>query len=741
MCDTKYHKIVLLAVCLTMAVPTLLLAQQSPPAEGDETQLLAVLESDAPLFEKGKACQRLAVIGTNASVPVLAKFLGDPEMAHYARTGLEAIPDSSVDDALRDAMGRLEGQLLAGVVGSVGMRRDAKAVEGLIALLGNSDASVAAAAAWALGRIATPDAIDALRESLDGSPTLRVAAADACLTVADTFTAQGKLSEAGAIYDTLRKAELPKHIEIAALLGSLRTQEATRLPLLAECLAAEDQDLFRTALAMAHELPGEEVTSALVAQLSNLAEAAAPEPAAKILTIVKAEYGGADTWVDVTPQVTAMVGGNGLSVTVGNDLAGGDPIRGTRKSLRLVYTIDDERHAVDIPEKETIEIEGHMTPHPRQAQIISVLGDRGDMAALPVVVEAAKSGPWDVRLSAIRVLATLADASAVPVLLETALTAEGEAATAARESLVQLSTEGVDDALVAALKEKTGSPLLVVVELVGRRGIGSAAATLSKLADSDEEQLRTAAIRALGVTVAIEDLSALIDRMVDPKTPDTAVAAKEALTKACLRMPDRDACAAKLLDRMTGTVAVQSDLLDLLGVVGGEKALQGVATQARQGTDEIQDAATRVLGEWMSPDAAPVLLDLAKTGPSKYSIRCLRGYIRIIRQFGLPAEERLAMCREALAAAGRDDEKRLVLDAVTRIASPEALSLVEAHMADAALKEAAIAAAVSIAEKIVDTEPAAVARAMAKAVQTTDSDLAAQAKTLLRRANRKLGES
>ncbi|MEE8450306.1 MAG: HEAT repeat domain-containing protein [Thermoguttaceae bacterium] len=652
--DTKYHRIVILAVCLTMAAGALLFAQQSPPAEGDETQLLAVLQSDAPLFEKAKACQRLAVVGTRKSVPVLAKFLDDPKMAHYARTGLEAIPGPSVDDALRDAMGRLQGRLLGGVVGSIGMRRDVKAVDGLTDLLGSSDASVAAAAAWALGRIATPDAINALRKSLDGSASLQVAAADACLSVADRFTAQGKLSEAGALYDALRKAELPKHIEIAALLGSLRTQEATRLRLLSGCLAAKDEDRFRVALSAAHELPGEEVTAALVAQFSKLDKVSAP----------------------------------------------------------------------------------------RQAQIISVLGDRGDAAALPVVLEAAKSGSEDVRLSAIRVLAKLGDASVVPVLLEAALHGEGEAAAAAREGLADLSVEGLDTALVAALAENTGSSLLAVVELVGRRGIGSAAGTLSKLADSDDEPLRTAAIRALGVTVGLDELSALIDRLVDPKTPDVAVTAKEALTKACLRMPDRDACAAKLLDRMTGTAAVQGDLLDLLGVVGGAKALQGVATAARGGSDEIQDAATRVLGQWTSPDVAPVLLDLAeKAGPLKYRVRCLRGYIRIIRQFGLPAEERLAMCRKALAAAGRDQEKRLVLDAVTRIASPAALALVEAHLADAELREAAIAAAILIAEKIVDTEPAAVAAAMAKAVKSTDADVAAQAKTLLRRANRKLGEN
>ena len=52
-------------------------AQQPDPAAGDEAQLIEVLQSSAELFAKAKACQRLAVIGTSESVPVLAQLLAD----------------------------------------------------------------------------------------------------------------------------------------------------------------------------------------------------------------------------------------------------------------------------------------------------------------------------------------------------------------------------------------------------------------------------------------------------------------------------------------------------------------------------------------------------------------------------------------------------------------------------------------------------------------------------------------
>ena len=66
-------------------------------------------------------------------------------MARYA---MEPIPDPAVDSALRRA-GRLKGRPLIGVIGSIGVRRDARAVDRLAALLKEQGSGVARAAARA----------------------------------------------------------------------------------------------------------------------------------------------------------------------------------------------------------------------------------------------------------------------------------------------------------------------------------------------------------------------------------------------------------------------------------------------------------------------------------------------------------------------------------------------------------------------------------------------------------------
>ena len=119
-----------------------------------QAKLIELLRNpEATMFAKAKACQRLAVIGDKAAVPALAALLADPQLAHYARFGLEPNPDPSVDEALRRHLKKLKGRRLVGVINSIGQRRDRKAVKALETLQKDADPEVAAAAAAAVEKI------------------------------------------------------------------------------------------------------------------------------------------------------------------------------------------------------------------------------------------------------------------------------------------------------------------------------------------------------------------------------------------------------------------------------------------------------------------------------------------------------------------------------------------------------------------------------------------------------------
>lgn len=197
-------------------------AQTVPPATAaQEAKLIAVLESDASQKDKVDACRQLAVIGTARAVPALAGLLGDEKLSHMARYALEPIPDRAVDDVLLEAAGKLGGRPLVGVIGSLGVRADPRAVEPLARLLGGSDATAARAAARALGKIHTPAARKALAGSLaSAGPALRPVVADGCLAHAEALIAAGQRDEAAALFGAVARADLPAHVKLAAALSA-----------------------------------------------------------------------------------------------------------------------------------------------------------------------------------------------------------------------------------------------------------------------------------------------------------------------------------------------------------------------------------------------------------------------------------------------------------------------------------------------------------------------------------------
>jgi HEAT repeat protein len=189
-----------------------------PPANRQEAELIAVLKSSAPQKDKADACLELSRIGTKESVQPLAALLSDEKMAHMARYALEPIPDPAVDAVLREALGRLKGRPLVGVIGSIGVRRDAKAVEPLTALLNDKDAAVAQAAARALGSLGTTNAVKALEDALVDAPAAnQLAIAEGLFRCAENLLARDRRGETLAIYDRLSQPKMPQSVRDGAL--------------------------------------------------------------------------------------------------------------------------------------------------------------------------------------------------------------------------------------------------------------------------------------------------------------------------------------------------------------------------------------------------------------------------------------------------------------------------------------------------------------------------------------------
>lgn len=588
-------------------------AAATSPAVNKEPELLAILRSNSPSNEKAIACKQLAIHGSSAAVADLAKLLPDEQLSSWARIAIEAIPGPEADAALLAAANSLHGRLAIGMINSIGVRRDAGAVESLISRLQDKDVEVASAAAVALGRIGNEAATTALTLllTLESAPVgIHSAIAEGCVLCAERLHAAGQSEAAAAIYDKVREADLPLQRKIEATRGAILARKEAGLPLLMEQFHSSDKAMFQLALTTAREFPGTEIDKTLVTEL------------------------------------------------------------------------------------------GTATPD-RSAVIVQAMADRPATVVLPAVLKAAETGPAIVRLSAIDALSRIGNESCFASLLRIAMEPDADLAQAAKDTLAKLPGKEIDAQVVSRLPSAEGPTYPVLLQLVGKRRI-DAVPQLEKALTHSDPVVRSAALIAMGETVKLTSLPVLISQVVTPKHTEDAAVAEKALMAASIRMPDREACAAELAKAIDSTKSVptKGSLLGILGAMGGTRALATVALAANSKDAQLQDISSRLLGEWMTEDAAPVLIDLAKSPTNQYQIRALRGYIRIARQFVLPDEQRAAMCQTAFEASRQTAEKKLVLEVLKRYPTVDMLKQAISAMQVADLKEDASQAVLLIAQKL-----------------------------------------
>jgi HEAT repeat protein len=271
MLKSKIKYMLIIALLLACGVQTF--GQTVVPATKQEVdKLVAVIKSNAEIKEKMDACRLLSIVGTKDAIAPLVALLGDEQLSHMARYGLEPIPEAAVDDALRNALGKLKGRPLVGVIGSIGVRRDAKAVEPLKEMLMQHDLDddVTSAIVRTLGKIGNAEASEILMTALEHtSGENQLAVCEGLFRCAESLASEGKRREAVAIYDQMRKLDSPHQVRAGALRGAILAS-SNGLKLLQQHLRSDDYILFSAAVQTSQELTGTGVTKALTGELNKL---------------------------------------------------------------------------------------------------------------------------------------------------------------------------------------------------------------------------------------------------------------------------------------------------------------------------------------------------------------------------------------------------------------------------------------------------------------------------------------
>jgi HEAT repeat protein len=471
-----------------------------------ELSAIETIKSGAPRMEKDHACRILRVIGTVDSVEPLAALLANEELSHIARYALESMRYPEVDKALNDAMAKTGGQVKVGIINTLAMRGGEQNVGNLVPLLKDADAEVAGAAAWALGRIGSPQAVRALSESYrNAGKKMRDAVADGLLNAADQLVAKGSLPEALAIYKQLEQANSPEHVRMGAFAGTIEAQPDKAADMLIEAVKSDDWKIRGMAIDMIVALKGEGVTERFSAGLDKL------DADTQVLMIgALVGRGEKDALRPVltkavsspNPQMRALaikslgdIGNAGSVQVLVNVIETGKSNEDKTLSASSLRRLPGRNiNAQIVKSMKTSSSEG-------KVRLIEILQDRDATEAVDELLVAGSNKDAGVRRAAFKALADLAGPKDQKALIKLLVNLQGDAGRTEAERAVISVSRNLDEAAatepILVEMDSTTATKCSMLRVLG--GIGNAKgfeAVRQRLKDSNPE-VRDTAIRAL----------------------------------------------------------------------------------------------------------------------------------------------------------------------------------------------------------------------------------------------------
>ena len=550
-----------------------------------------MLASTATVDCKKWLLGQLSLIGGAKQVPAVAQLLSDEVLRVRARFALARIPGDESPAAIRAMLDKAKSPTLAGLITTLGDRRDVGSIDAIAKRMASSDPVVATASLYALGKISGPAAADVLMKARVPAD-LKPALADGLLRCAEGLVASGQ-GGAEAILKRLSAADQPAHIRTAAFPGLVACQKGRAVEMLTAALTGTDRALQSAAIRCARSTSGSELTKVLADQIPTL-------PSAIQVQLIDAlgDRGDAAALAAVTAAASSKSSGVRLAAIVAmGKLGEPDTIlslldlaaRGEgaqQRAARFALVRLRGKHI----NKAMVELVRLKAPELSQwRELIIAIKARGIRAAAPVflvLVSDANLGPGneDLRAEAAAALRELATAADCPEMVA-CLTHKGAAkirreienaviATCRRTKTTAPTIAAATKAMQSADAAAKASLLRVLANLGGAKSLAVVRAAVK---DRDAE-VRTGAIRALAEWPDGSALDDLLAAARDAKDLPAKVLALRGFAALAPRATDRKPDELGTLFALAFKIAPRSDekktLLSALGQVHSPQTLQ-----------------------------------------------------------------------------------------------------------------------------------------------------------------------
>jgi len=586
-----------------------------------ESALVAMLAPESTLEAKLFACQRLSIMGTETSVPLLAELLRSEETVGMACLALANYPHRDADRILRQALTDLGGNARVQVIATLGSRRDRESSRALSRIARDVDPAEAEAAIVALARISDRTARRTLAQlRRQPSESLLTRLDEAALLEAEALALDGEARQARELYEALLTPSYPSAVRAGALDALLRLEPGLAEQRIHRLLRGEepslqpDAVLRPVAIAAVGRLASSTAGLVFAGELDRLpafeqvlmiqalADLGAACPRRALAAQLKSP--SADVRLAVIRAFSGMNDAGDLAVFV--DALGAAQTSMERQAAELALV----RLPGGVATDQALLAQLTQAPPAAQPGVLQALARRGSAKAIPALFEAAKSPEVGIARAGLQGLGRLAGPAELPALLDlyaglSSGSVQDDAEGALARILGRMSDAAGRSQAVSATLSAASTPAARVA-LIGILPLAGGAPALEAArgaAASEDASIRDAGVRALALwneAAAVDDLVRIYQEPPVPAHRTLALRGLVRLAGENNATPD-DALAAHYRSLLEMAVS-DADRQLILGALGGcahpealrlaleQRSNPAVRAEADQAVRRIADA-------------------------------------------------------------------------------------------------------------------------------------------------------
>lgn len=296
-----------------------------------------------------------------------------------------------------------------------------------------------------------------------------------------------------------------------------------------------------------------------------------------------------------------------------------------------------------------------------KAEIIAMLGRRGDPLAAGFASDNLGSPSADIRSEAITALVKLQGKDAVPQLTEHLI--KGNDVPEAKNALMQLLDRDHLKPVAAGLNQTSGTVKAALVDLIAAKSGEEYFRDIINLTKSGNSEEKESAFNALKNVSSAENLNELINLLHSVNDEKEISQVQAAVVSAAKGVQSEKTENGQILRALKNS-GNKERIITILPEIGGDVALRTVTDYFNNSSGVIKQAAFEALTSWKEYPAAASLYEICNSNSGNYQKQAFESFVRQVRSAKLPDDQKLLQYRKIMPYAVSSDDKKMVISSI-----------------------------------------------------------------------------